>query len=81
MRVTLGTIRLKPQTDLRLAVRLQGGKASEAVRAGIIDDHEALRIGFAVSGTREPSRKTHQVLVIGQRTSADASHMVATARG
>ena len=44
----------------------------ETVRAGIIDDHEAVRIGFAVSAARESGSKTPRVTVMGAAPTVDA---------
>lgn len=43
----------------------------EAVRAGIIDDHEAVRIGFALSAGREAPHKTPRVTVLGAAPTVD----------
>lgn len=42
------------------------------MRAGIIDDHEAVRVGFAVSANREAPGKTPHVAVIGTAPTVDA---------
>jgi DNA-binding NarL/FixJ family response regulator len=44
----------------------------ETVRAGIIDDHEAVRLGFAASAAREADGKTPYVRVIGGAPTVDA---------
>lgn len=43
----------------------------ESVRAGIIDDHEAVRIGFAVSASRESGTKTPRIVVKGAAPTVD----------
>lgn len=43
----------------------------EAVRAGIIDDHEAVRIGFALSAGREAPHKTPRVTLLGAAPTVD----------
>lgn len=42
-----------------------GGNALEPVRAGIIDDHEAVRIGFAASAARDARLNSPPVTVMG----------------
>ncbi|MFC9419824.1 response regulator, partial [Bacillus mobilis] len=44
----------------------------ETVRAGIIDDHEAVRVGFALSAGREAATRTPRVTVLGAAPSVDA---------
>lgn len=43
----------------------------DTVRAAIIDDHEAVRIGFALSAGREAPGKTPRVTVIGAAPTVD----------
>lgn len=50
----------------------EGATGLETVRAGIIDDHEAVRIGFALSARREASSKTPRVTVLGAAPTVDA---------
>jgi DNA-binding NarL/FixJ family response regulator len=43
----------------------------ETVRAGIIDDHEAVRVGFALSAGREAPHKTPRITVMGAAPTAE----------
>ncbi|CAN7342511.1 LuxR C-terminal-related transcriptional regulator [Arthrobacter sp. LjRoot14] len=49
----------------------EGAMGLETVRAGIIDDHEAVRVGFALSAAREAPHKTPRITVMGAAPTVD----------
>ena len=53
------------RVSLTSAAGVGGSEVAESIRVGVIDDHEAVRIGFVASASRDAKVNSPQLVVVG----------------